>query len=78
MARFAFLVVPLIWLRDLFIIYDVVLLYVDTTDWSDAATLATTFLILVFRQFANLGILALILWGAWRMGRSVKIFGGYA
>ncbi|EAT85878.2 hypothetical protein SNOG_07227 [Parastagonospora nodorum SN15] len=74
LARFAFVVVPLIWLRDIFIIYDIILLYVDTSGWSDNASLATTFLLIIFGQFANLTILAMILWGAWRMGRTVKLF----
>jgi hypothetical protein len=74
LARFAFVVVPLIWLRDIFIIYDIILLYVDTSGWSDNASLATTFLLIIFGQFANLTILAMILWGAWRMGRTVTLF----
>ncbi|KAH5703130.1 hypothetical protein HBI81_046200 [Parastagonospora nodorum] len=74
LARFAFVVVPLIWLRDIFIIYDIILLYVDTSGWSDNASLATTFILIIFGQFANLTILAMILWGAWRMGRTVKLF----
>ncbi|KAH7414114.1 hypothetical protein DE146DRAFT_600754 [Phaeosphaeria sp. MPI-PUGE-AT-0046c] len=75
LARFAFVVVPLIWLRDIFIIYDIVLLYIDTSEWSRSARLATTFLLIIFRQFANLAILGMVLWGAWRMGRSVNVFG---
>lgn len=76
LARFAFIVVPLIWLRDIFIVYDIILLYVSTAGWSDAAVMATTFLLVIFRQFANLSILGMVLWGAWRMGRSVSLFGG--
>lgn len=76
LARFAFVVVPLIWLRDIFIIYDIILLYVDTSGWSNNAALATTFLLVICRQFANLAILGMVLWGAWRMGRSVSLFGG--
>jgi hypothetical protein len=64
LARFAFVVVPLIWLRDAFIIYDNVLLYIGTVHWSRSASLATTFLLMIFRQFANLAILVTILWGA--------------
>ena len=67
---------PLIWARDIAIVYDVVLLYVNTEGWSIAATLATTFLLVIFRQFANLSILAMVLWGAWRMGKSVDLVGG--
>ncbi|KAL1801155.1 hypothetical protein ACET3X_001497 [Alternaria dauci] len=76
LARFAFVIVPLIWLRDIFIIYDIILLYVDTAGWSNNAVLATTFLLVICRQFANLAILGMVLWGAWRMGRSVSLFGG--
>ncbi|RYN32453.1 hypothetical protein AA0119_g3004 [Alternaria tenuissima] len=76
LARFAFVVVPLIWLRDIFIIYDIILLYVDTSGWSNNAVLATTFLLVICRQFATLAILGMVLWGAWRMGRSVSLFGG--
>jgi len=76
LARFAFTVVPLIWLRDIFIIYDIILLYVDTSGWSDSSVLASTFLLVICRQFANLAILGMVLWGAWRMGRSVSMFGG--
>jgi hypothetical protein len=75
LARFAFVVVPLIWLRDIFIIYDIVLLYVDTAKWSRPASLATTFLLMIFGQFANFTILATVLWGAWRMGKSVRVLG---
>lgn len=74
LARFAFVVVPLIWLRDIFIVYDIVLIYIDTAEWSRSASLATTFLLIIFGQFANLAILAAILWGAGRMGRSVPVF----
>jgi hypothetical protein len=74
LARFACVVVPLIWLRDIFIIYDIVLIYIDTSEWSKSASLATTFLLMIFGQFANLAILATILWGAWRMGKTVPVF----
>lgn len=75
LTRFACAVVPLIWLRDVFIIFDIVLLYYDTSDWSRSARLATTFLLIIFGQLANLAIFAMILFGAWRMGRSVNVFG---
>ncbi|KAF2844774.1 hypothetical protein T440DRAFT_512019 [Plenodomus tracheiphilus IPT5] len=76
LARFAFVVVPLIALRNIFIILDIILLYLDTSNWPTSASLAVTFLLLIFRQFANLAIVAIILWGAWRMGRTIKMFGG--
>jgi len=75
LARFAFVVCPLIWLRDIFIIYDIVLLYEDTSAWSNPASIASTMLLIIGRQFANLSIFGMILWGAWRMGRTVNVFG---
>ena len=66
---------PLIWLRDIFIIYDIILLYVNTSGWSNSATIASTMLLIICRQIANLSILGMVLWGAWRMGRSVNLFG---
>lgn len=75
LARFVLVVCPLIWLRDIFIIYDIVLLYMDTSTWSNSATIASTMLLIICRQLANLSILGTVLWGAWRMGRSVKLFG---
>ncbi|KAF7565824.1 hypothetical protein A1F97_10081 [Pyrenophora tritici-repentis] len=76
LLRFTFFVVPLIWIRDAFIIYDIVLLHVNTAAWSRTAMEATNFLLLLGRQYANLGILSMVLWGAWRMGRSVGYDGG--
>ncbi|CAJ2511057.1 Uu.00g066820.m01.CDS01 [Anthostomella pinea] len=76
LARFALIVVPLLWLRNFFMIYDIVLLYVDTTGWSTASRLATVFLLIVFGQITNLTILGMVLWGAWRIGRTVPLFGG--
>lgn len=53
---------------------DIILLYVDTAAWSDTSKVAMTFLLIVFRQIANLAILAMVLWGAWRMEKSVGLF----
>jgi len=68
-------VVPLIWLRNAFIVYDIVLLYLNSSGWSTPATLASQFLLIVFGQLANVTILGMVLWGAWRTGRTVPIFG---
>jgi hypothetical protein len=71
-------VVPLIWRRDIFIIYDNILFYFDPTDWSTSAVTASTILLVIYRQFANLAILGMVLWGAWRMGKTVSLFGNIA
>lgn len=74
LARFAFVVVPLIWIRNAFIIYDIVLLYVNTAPWSTTSVLATEFLLIIFGQITNVTLLGMILWGAWRTGRTVPVF----
>lgn len=74
MARFAMVVVPLIWSRNAFIVYDIVLIFLNTTVWSTKSRLASLFLLIVFGQFANITILGMILYGAWQTGRTVNIF----
>ncbi|RMY61895.1 hypothetical protein D0865_00745 [Hortaea werneckii] len=74
LARFATVLVPLIWLRNIFIIYDIVLIFVNTSGWSTNSVLATLFLLIIFGQFANLTILGMILYGAWQTGKTVNIF----
>ncbi|KAK5163352.1 uncharacterized protein LTR77_010725 [Saxophila tyrrhenica] len=74
LARFTFVVVPMIWLRNAFIIYDIVLIYLDSAGWSTTTKLASRFLLIIFGQFVNLTILGMILWGAWKTGRTVRIF----
>ncbi|RMY16774.1 hypothetical protein D0868_00125 [Hortaea werneckii] len=74
LARFATIVVPLIWLRNIFIIYDIVLIFVDMSGWSTNSILATLFLLIIFGQFANLTILGMTLYGAWQTGKTVNIF----
>lgn len=69
------MVVPLIWLRDAFIIYDIVLIFVDSSSWSQTSRLASLFLLTIFGQFANVTILGMILYGAWTSGYTVDIFG---
>jgi hypothetical protein len=73
LARFAFVVVPLIWLRNIFIIVDVVMLYQSMARWSDSTNQALAFMFIVFGQFANLGILFMVVWGAWSIGKSAGV-----
>ena len=71
LTRFTYIVVPVVWLRNAFTIFDIVLLYVDTRGWSDTTDTAVAFLLIVFGQIANLAILGMILYGAWSNGISV-------
>ena len=71
LTRFTYIVVPIVWLRNAFTIFDIVLLYVDTSGWSNTTDTAVAFLLIVFGQIANLAILGMILYGAWRNGISV-------
>ncbi|KAF2260334.1 hypothetical protein CC78DRAFT_584894 [Lojkania enalia] len=70
LARFAFVVVPLIWLRNCFIVADIVMIYEDYRTWSRTTNQAIAFLFIIFGQLANLAILYMVLWGAYSMGRS--------
>lgn len=76
LARFALVVVPLIWIRNAFIIFDVVLLYINSAGWPSGALLASQFLLIVFGQIANLVLLGMVLWGAWKTGRTVPLLAG--
>ncbi|KAL8957627.1 MAG: hypothetical protein Q9193_005149 [Seirophora villosa] len=70
LARFVYVVVPLIWIRNAFILVNIVLIYQDVAAWSQPASQAVTFLLIIFGQLANLTILGMVLWGAWSMGRT--------
>jgi len=70
LTRFTFVVVPIIWLRNVFTILDIVLLYVNTSSWSGTTDSAVAFLLIIFRQLANLTVLATVLFGAWKVGKS--------
>ena len=78
LARFATVVVPLLWIRNAFIVYDIVLLYTTSQGWAEDTKLASTFLLIIFGQMTNLTILGMILWGAWKTGRTVALFGELA
>lgn len=65
---------PLFWIRNAFIIYDIVILYVNSANWSTDTVLASQFLLVVFGQIVNVTILGMVLWGAWRTGRTVPVF----
>lgn len=69
------MVVPLIWIRNAFIVYDIVLIFVNSSAWSQSATLASVFLLIVFGQFANLTILGMVLYGARQSGRTIQLAG---
>ncbi|KAL8865808.1 MAG: hypothetical protein Q9174_006681, partial [Haloplaca sp. 1 TL-2023] len=68
LARFTFVVCPIIWLRNIFII--LALVYISSWALSIASNPALSFLFTVFGQFVNLVILFMVLWGAWSMGRT--------
>ncbi|KAI7596791.1 hypothetical protein KC346_g14989 [Hortaea werneckii] len=77
MRRFTIIVIPLLWVRNVFIIYNAVLVYyaAETSEWSESSRLATLFLITIFTQIANVVLLGMILYGAWQLGRTVPLFG---
>ena len=77
MTRFTLIAIPLLWVRNAFIIYNAVLVYYadETSSWSQGSRLATLFLITIFTQMANVVLLGMILYGAWQLGRTVPLFG---
>ena len=75
LARFAIVVIPLIWLRNAFIVYDIVLIFCNSASWSETSRLASLFLLTVFGQIADVAILGMVLYGAWTSGKTVDIFG---
>jgi hypothetical protein len=60
-AGFAFAVVPLNRLRNTFIVYNTVLLYANTANWSTTLVLANTGLLVIFLQSADISIFAMVL-----------------
>ncbi|PSK38044.1 hypothetical protein B9Z65_1235 [Elsinoe australis] len=77
LAGFAGVVCPIIWLRNVFIVVDVVLIYQAVSNWSDAVDQALSFLLIVFGELANLTILSMVLWGAWSLGRTAGLSGSH-
>ena len=74
LAIFAMVSIPLIWTRNIFIVYDVVLIFVESMSWSTSSILASQFLLIISGQIANLSILGITLYGAWQTGKTVQIF----
>lgn len=63
------LVTPIVWIRNAFSIAQIVLIYYDVTNWSRTTNQALAFLFIIFGELCDLGILALVLLGAWSFGR---------
>ncbi|TIA11585.1 hypothetical protein D6C80_07394 [Aureobasidium pullulans] len=72
LQRFTFVVVPLIWLRDVFIIMSIVMVFVSADSWTETSREALAFLLIIFGQYANLIIVFMVLWGSWSMGNSLE------
>ncbi|THV65158.1 hypothetical protein D6D29_10605 [Aureobasidium pullulans] len=72
LQRFTYVVVPLIWLRDVFIIMSIVMIFVSTDSWTKTSREALAFLLITFGQYANLIIVFMVLWGSWSMGNSLE------
>ena len=77
LAHFAWVVVPVIRLRNAFNIYGIVLLYVNSQSCSATSQLATTSSLSIFGQFADITLSDMILYGAWQTGWTVRLFGSH-
>jgi hypothetical protein len=69
LTRFVFLVTPLVWARNAFSIAQLVLIYKNVNSYSRTTNQALAFLFIIFGELCDLGILALVLLGAWSFGR---------
>jgi hypothetical protein len=63
------LVTPLVWARNAFSIAQLVLIYRNVNRYSRTTNQALAFLFIIFGELCDLGILALVLLGAWSFGR---------
>ncbi|KAI2480736.1 hypothetical protein Ptr902_07761 [Pyrenophora tritici-repentis] len=69
LTRFVMLVTPLVWVRNGFSIAQLIIVYRDVNAWSRTTNQALAFLFIIFGELCDLGILALVLLGAWSFGR---------
>ncbi|KAE8866872.1 hypothetical protein PTNB73_04966 [Pyrenophora teres f. teres] len=69
LTRFVMLVAPLVWIRNAFSIAQLIIIYRDVNAWSRTTNQALAFLFIIFGELCDLGILALVLRGAWSFGR---------
>jgi hypothetical protein len=63
------LVTPIVWVRNAFSIAQLVLIYRNVNNYSRTTNQALAFLFIIFGELSDLGILALVLLGAWSFGR---------
>ncbi|KAF1939677.1 hypothetical protein EJ02DRAFT_381208 [Clathrospora elynae] len=68
LTRFVFLVTPIVWVRNAFSVAQIVIIYYNENAWSRTTNQALAFLFIIFGELSNLGILALVLLGAWSFG----------
>ncbi|KZM20859.1 uncharacterized protein EKO05_0007797 [Ascochyta rabiei] len=72
LGSFAFMVLPIVWLRNAFSIAQVVILYHNVNNWSRTTNQALAFLFIIFGELANLAILGLVLLGAMSFSKTLN------
>lgn len=72
LGSFVFLVLPVVWLRNVFSIVQIVMLYYNVNNWSRTTNQALAFLFIIFGELSNLAILGLVLLGAMSFGKTLN------
>lgn len=72
LGSFAFLVLPIVWLRNAFSIAQIVILYRDVNNWSRTTNQALAFLFIIFGELSNLAILGLVLLGVMGFSKTIN------
>ncbi len=72
LGSFAFMALPIVWIRNAFSIAQVVMLYYNTNSWSRTTNQALAFLFIIFGELSNLAILGLVLLGAMGFSKTLN------
>ncbi|KAL1647627.1 hypothetical protein SLS61_007257 [Didymella pomorum] len=72
LGSFAFMVLPIVWLRNAFKIVQIVFLYYNVNNWSRTTNQALAFLFIIFGELSNLAILGLVLLGAMSFSKTLN------
>lgn len=60
---------PVVWLRNMFSVAQIVIIYYNENNWSQTVNQALAFVFIIFGELSNLAIFAILLLGAWSLGR---------
>lgn len=70
LSRTVPLFTPIVWVRNCFLVAQIVIIYYNERNWSRMTNQALAFLFIIFGELSDLAILAILLFGAWSFGRN--------